>query len=209
MAQRRSFNLLGRIILTWLALLAARVPAQAASNGESSLSGLALNVVYADLDGDQKPDLAQMHRSFLQLRLSGGTQLQVATTPGNRAPGMEILAADIDNDNDLDIVVRNRLLVQRTSVWINDGKGFFTESSTHSDLVSFGHNFWKPTRTEAAGPAITGKRPNSLVRLVSAGIHPPLSLCTAFRGSLKLRTFLRYDDASRLRSPPTFLSSRS
>jgi hypothetical protein len=89
--------------------------------------------VFADLDGDQKPDLARVEtrsqRSesanyFIHLRLSRGTESAI----GVRAPfgGLEVAARDVNGDDNLDLILTSNLDAGFIEVLLNDGHGNFS-----------------------------------------------------------------------------------
>jgi len=88
--------------------------------------------VWGDLDGDgfldlyvggyegggNQPDVIYLNTG------DGGFKLHWKT-PGNHLPARGVIAADFDEDGDLDIYVSNYRLV-RNLLWLNDGKATFT-----------------------------------------------------------------------------------
>jgi hypothetical protein len=89
--------------------------------------------VFADLDGDQKPDLArvetQSQRSeaanyFIHLQLSRGPESAI----GVRAPfgGLEVAARDVNGDDNLDLILTSNLDAGFIEVLLNDGHGNFS-----------------------------------------------------------------------------------
>jgi hypothetical protein len=99
---------------------------------------LATNWTSADLDGDHKPDLAQSrsiahhgnHLYEVALTLTSGRRTGSFTFSNPNELELEINAVDVDGDNDLDLVVSSRFLGERIGVWINDGDGSFSRSSS-------------------------------------------------------------------------------
>jgi hypothetical protein len=104
--------------------------------------------VVGDLDGDQKGDLA-VSRDIA--RTANGYQYRVElkltqaktgsfTFSHSDGLGVTIAAIDVDGDHDLDLVIDGRFPGQRIGIWINDGKGTFTEDLlnrfTSTDSVS-------------------------------------------------------------------------
>src|ERR1043166_5767407 len=89
-----------------------------------------------DLDGDHETDVAisrevaQRDSSYLyrvELKLSQGEGGSF-TFANTDALGVNITAVDVDGDHDLDLVINGRFLRQRIDVWINDGKGGFSQN---------------------------------------------------------------------------------
>jgi hypothetical protein len=99
---------------------------------------LATNWTAADLDGDQQPDLAQTwsiahHGSHLYevaLSLTSGQHAGSFTFSNPNELELEIHAVDVDGDNNLDLVISGRFVGERIGVWINDGAGSFSRSSS-------------------------------------------------------------------------------
>ena len=97
----------------------------------------------ADFDGDNQPDLAislaEGHFGYtLQLQLSTTHQcryLRSRTVPpvAPSAFSFRLTARDVDGDHDLDIVLTAVLSDQQLAVWINDGRGGFSEG----DLAAY------------------------------------------------------------------------
>src|SRR5215471_13001139 len=95
-------------------------------------SGLALG----DFDGDHETDVAlsrevgrsesgYFYRVELKLSQQGSGSFTFASTT---ALGVNITAVDVDGDHDLDLVIDGRFLGQRIGVWINDGRGIFSQN---------------------------------------------------------------------------------
>src|SRR5262245_49555530 len=94
-------------------------------------SGWALS----DLDGDRKTDLAvsrEVARTGsgylyrVELKLSRTQQPLSFTFSSTDDLGVNISAIDVDGDHDLDFVIDGRFT--RIGVWINDGRGRFTQN---------------------------------------------------------------------------------
>jgi hypothetical protein len=206
MTTPRSLNSAGKVVLRLLAplliVLAACVPAMAASNGPTIPSGDAAGWGYADFDGDHKPDLAELHRASVELRLSTGNQLYLATSL-SQAPGREIVVVDLDGDHDLDIVVRNRFLAVQADIWLNDGRGSFTESSSHNDPFPTERDSWKRSSSLVPGISITIKPLNLFAGLTSGGrLAPPLP-GTGIYAPDALGHFQIHSNTTQLRGPPS------
>jgi VCBS repeat protein len=89
--------------------------------------------VFADLDGDQKPDLAsvelQSQRSepanyWIHLQLSHGAESAIDV----RAPfgGLQVAARDVNGDDKLDLILTSNLDAGFIAVLLNDGHGNFS-----------------------------------------------------------------------------------
>jgi hypothetical protein len=137
-----------------LAILATGTPAAAASTLPTNPSGVASGWGYADFDGDSQPDLVEHRRNFLDLRLSTGRELHLASVLDTSTPGSEIVVVDLDGDHDLDIVIRNRFLNQHPDIWLNDGEGFFIESGTHDFPLPFKRTSWSQSPNPGPGTAV-------------------------------------------------------
>jgi hypothetical protein len=91
----------------------------------------------ADLDGDHEPDVAQglaLGRAKdgyfyeVQLQLSSDASARSFFLFHNNALGLRIIAHDIDGDNDIDLIISDRFLGEHIGIWLNDGRGRFSES---------------------------------------------------------------------------------
>jgi hypothetical protein len=90
-----------------------------------------------DLDGDRETDIAisrevgQNDSGYLyrvDLKLSQSERSSSFTFAHTDALGVNITAVDVDGDQDLDLVISDRLSLQRIGVWINDGNGAFVQN---------------------------------------------------------------------------------
>ena len=124
-------------------LATATVCYGAAPNTDSNVEPLEISSpltsgwAVADLDGDHKPDVAQTRgigqdgTNYLyrvELKLSQGGTASTFTFSNTDSLGVSVTAVDVDGDHDLDLVISARFRHQRIGVWINDGKGSFTEN---------------------------------------------------------------------------------
>ena len=105
------------------------------------------NISLGDLDGDRDLDIVLAkgrHDDVLdQVLINNGKGRFVAAPLGTaKDPSYSALLFDVDHDRDLDIVVSNDMQLGR--VYVNDGKGKFTESG------AWGKAGW-PTRNAAMG----------------------------------------------------------
>jgi hypothetical protein len=89
--------------------------------------------VFADLDGDRKPDLAlvelsgqrsEMSNYFVRVKLSAGAESGV----GVKGPfgGLRVSARDVNGGDNLDLIVTSNLDAGFIKVLLNDGHGNFT-----------------------------------------------------------------------------------
>lgn len=100
-------------------------------------------LISADFNGDDKPDVAAAHSGFpgrVTVFLARDTYSWQALppVPAGADPGA-LLAADIDRDDDLDLIVANRSGASFTAL-LNDGAGNFTPGATHrgTPLIALG-----------------------------------------------------------------------
>lgn len=127
-------------------LLVCSRAASAAEPLDDTLSGapaapLGWSSAVADFDADGVPDSAsaesvQNHAGGgyrLNIRLSGGAvqRLTIAADQG----AIDVTAVDVDNDRDLDIVVRPILSNDVIGIWLNDGAGQFTRGSSETPVL--------------------------------------------------------------------------
>ncbi len=93
-----------------------------------------------DFDGDGRFDLLTASLSLTAPGPSGLThliELRSASSPGvtssflisGGSASLSLAAWDVDGDHDLDLVVTSALFHRPVGVWINDGRGGFTEAS--------------------------------------------------------------------------------
>jgi hypothetical protein len=122
--------------LTLAALVLAPWLPLASTSGQSTLlpsarpSPLAAlpSPVYSDFDGDHQPDQAELfwvgaHKDIhLSLSSSSDTNLPFDSLTADWG---SLLALDIDQDNDLDLIWISQDKFQPPVVWINDGRGRF------------------------------------------------------------------------------------
>src|SRR5262249_16211431 len=91
----------------------------------------------ADFDGDHNPDLAQAisHNAGtlygVDIDLNGRGRVNSFTFANPEAWDIDLAAIDVDGDRDLDLVVSGRFRGQRLGVFINDGKGTFSKSTSN------------------------------------------------------------------------------
>ena len=204
MSISRSLLRFPRILLILVAVMTTSISARAASNAPSVVPGFTPNGVYADFDGDLKPDLVQFQGSFLNIQRSDGSQLRFATSIESHAVGLQIAVAFLDNDDYLDIIVANRLFHQPAVIWINDGKGSFSESGLRTLPDSFGHRYWWSGTCEGeTEELIDVERFESIVCLPSVELLSPSSSCFTWHEFSTRRALPGHDKATHLRGPPS------
>ncbi len=99
----------------------------------------ALTAVFADFDGDMRPDLhcaVDFHSDFQCRNMGGGVFMDVTATAGVTHGGsdMGLAVGDIDNDLDLDIYSTN---INNGVLYVNDGAGHFTDEAAARGCFSF------------------------------------------------------------------------
>jgi len=91
------------------------------------------STVIADFNRDGKPDLAvadhiarrtSRYAYRLEFSISGQTPRDVTFESSHEA--VTISVADVDRDNDLDIIVGTPFSREIVAIWLNDGHGHFT-----------------------------------------------------------------------------------
>jgi FG-GAP-like repeat len=195
-------KMLGRFLLLMLLIAAAHIPGIAAVSGAWGPSVPGSNWIFSDFDGDQKPDLAELHRASLSISLSTGNQQKLFTFSQNDEPGTEIIAVDIDNDHDLDILVRNRFLPQSSNVWLNNGNGDFTETFVYHDPHPTQDLGLAQLRTSDPDLAIPIKPTKSKAVLVATSFVPSSSFDLDAKESHELHLVRSHTHTFHLRAPP-------
>lgn len=143
---KRHANTLGLMLLSGLVGLVWFAAAQVlpvVPSGSGQSSGVmnqshrgGARFVFADLDGDQKPDLAlvemQSQRSArttysIHVKLSEGAESAI----GVNAPrgGLQLAARDVNGDDSLDLIVTSNLDSRFIEVLLNDGRGNFSQAA--------------------------------------------------------------------------------
>ena len=93
--------------------------------------------VLGDLDGDRQTDIAvsreigQSDSGYIyrvELKLSQSVGSDSFTFSNTDDLGVNIVAIDVDGDHDLDLVISGSFSLRTIGVWVNDGKGSFTQN---------------------------------------------------------------------------------
>jgi hypothetical protein len=131
---------LGLVCLAWVGALGILHPFADALSEHRSVDIAShrngARFVYADLDGDQKPDLAlvelQSRRSTetnysIHVKLSAGPESAI----GVNAPlgGLQVAAQDVNGDDNIDLIVTSNLDGHFIEVLLNDGRGNFSAAA--------------------------------------------------------------------------------
>ncbi len=131
----------------------------------------------ADFDGDQRPDLASTEAKAsrgqeglyrVTLRLSAGATEAGFDIHWSGRAGLNISARDVDGDHDLDLVITAGIFRQPVGIWINDGKGTFTEA----DVSLYPKSLWRepPAVGSDNGPS---KSLHTVLPKFRSGLAPP------------------------------------
>jgi hypothetical protein len=166
----------------------------------------------ADLDGDQIPDVASGIRTGqtakgysyrVDLDFSANSEAKPFNVFSEDSTGLNIEAVDVDGDHDLDLLVSGRFSPQPIGIWLNDGRGRFTQG----DLAKYVVPTWQ-TR-----PAVQSPNGNANVvlhfgRRQMAPGHQRLDFRTAhlFLGEVhfsSLGLFQISTGTARFRAPPS------
>ena len=99
----------------------------------------ALTAVFADFDGDMRPDLhcaVDFYSDFQCRNMGGGQFMDVTISAGvtNGGSDMGLAVGDIDNDLDLDMYSTN---INNGVLYVNDGAGHFTDEAAPRGCFSF------------------------------------------------------------------------
>ncbi len=161
-----------------------------------------------DFDGDGFADsAAAIYGHEIQINLTGNFEKTSLKVP-SVGLGIRVLALDIDYDKDPDILVMSATSLLPVAVWLNDGKGHFTQANPLYCLAGFldspSRYSYPSDQTNATSPLPLPRyfvyglsRTNFNVRLESAGL-----LCgSSPAASLHIRA-----NSFSTRSPPFFAS---
>ena len=205
MSALRLLHFVRRIFVALVAVIAIGTTAYAASNSQAIRPSFTPNDVYADFDGDLKLDLVRLQGSTLQIQRSDGSELRFATSIEDRGIGFEISVADLDDDDDLDIIFQNRLSKDRASVWINDGTGSFTNSIVRSVPDSLRrHRSWSSvTRENENADLIEVEQFDSIFGLPSAELPSRISQRSVWHIFSTSNELSGHNETFHLRGPPS------
>ena len=127
--------------LLWFGLTVVFLSSRAATEHSSATSVLShfngARFVFADLDGDRKPDLALVEmQSQLSNKANYSIRLQLShggeSAIGVLAPfgGLRIAARDVNGDDNVDLIVTSILDAHFVEVLLNDGRGNFSVAAS-------------------------------------------------------------------------------
>jgi hypothetical protein len=100
----------------------------------------------ADFDGDKNLDFVTVHMEGseakgslyrIELNLADGAAARSGFLVTARGGGLQITPRDVDGDHDLDLVITTRFSNEPVGVWINDGRGGFSEADPAKYANSF------------------------------------------------------------------------
>jgi hypothetical protein len=102
--------------------------------------------VLADLNGDQKVDLATARSGrhtangyTQEVRITLGASQQTSFHFQSRGAIVELSSRDVDGDHDSDLVILEPVSREPIGVWINDGAGLFHEGNLADFEALLGH----------------------------------------------------------------------
>jgi hypothetical protein len=139
---------ISRYLLLVIAVCWFTSPASASQTTHSALAMHLLRpgtAAVADLDGDHIPDVASGiktgHTSDgysyrVDLDFTDNPEAKPFSVLSEDATGLNIEAVDIDGDHDLDLVITSRLSPRPIGVWLNDGRGRFTQGDVARYVLS-------------------------------------------------------------------------
>jgi hypothetical protein len=136
------------------------------ARGTSLGPGLAFSI--ADLDGDLKPDLANVqagqtdvsrtdYRVQLQLSAAGQQTFQIVAPMG----GLQVVAHDVNGDHALDLVLTTTWLRQPVAILLNDGHGSFSRVDPTAFPAAFSESKTNWISSGEDGPDAVGVPPHS------------------------------------------------
>jgi hypothetical protein len=145
---------------------------------------LVIQWMIADLDGDHRPDLAnsipagvnvQGFQYRVEFQLSSGWASEAFTVSTSNHLGLNIIPRDVDGDHDLDLVITSGALRQPVGIWLNDGKGGFSQTDASlypvEDRTEDVWQFQASVDQSCLSCTDEARRPSCLIP--SASIHGP------------------------------------
>ena len=167
--------------------------------------------VLADLNGDQKADLATARSGRHD---ANGYAQEVSVTLGAfqqtsfrfLSPGatIELSSQDVDGDDDGDLVVFEPLSTQPIGVWLNDGAGTFHEGRLADFRKLWSErpgSSWRGHVPQLPLLAISEERTQSVVPSASISAPEPIVTGRTWQNDSSLRDASRTD--CRPRAPPS------
>ena len=135
--------------------------------------GARLPFAAADLDGDHRPDVANVetdghsagdvdYRIQLKLSSTGNRSIQVRGPFG----GLAIEARDVNGDNAVDLVLTTAWFHQPVAIYLNDGHGGFSRTATNAFPGAFSGSKSNWASTASIQADAVGVPPQS-----GAGLH--------------------------------------
>jgi hypothetical protein len=180
----RSTIALWAAVVMYCAIASASAPGIPVLPGATISHGLVTPWVVADLDGDHRPDLAnsnptgvnvQGFQYRVEFQLSSGLASEAFTVSTSNHLGLNIVPRDVDGDHDLDLVITSGALREPVGIWLNDGKGGFSQADASLYPVEDRtENIWQ-FQASIDQSCLTctdeARRPSCLIP--SASIHGP------------------------------------
>jgi hypothetical protein len=163
--------------------------------------------VVNDFNADGKPDVAVADHvagrtSAYRLEFSISGQGVHDVTFESRHVALTIRVADVDSDNDLDVIVGTPLFGETVGVWLNDGHGNFTAGNVHDlpGTIQSSHS------ADTTDPLINAAALEAPPRRVAVGL--PVAFRAPPAGSAHL-SVVRYRCARRSYQPASQSSPRA
>ena len=163
--------------------------------------------VINDFNADGKPDVAIADHvvgraSAYRLEFSISGQGVHDVTFESRHAALTIRVADVDSDNDLDVIVGTPLFGETVGVWLNDGQGHFTAG----DVYDLPGTIQSSHSVDTTDPLINAAALEVPPRRVAVGL--PVAFRAPPAGSAHL-SVVRYQPALRSYRPATQSSPRA
>jgi hypothetical protein len=162
-----------------------------AASAPLSLAG---DVAVADFDADGRPDIVATDAipdrsapASLQVELSSASDLSlpVATDDGL----VTVDAIDVDNDRDVDLVVTPLLTTKVIAVFVNDGRGHFSQGDARSRARATAHllndTSWRMPLLRDVRVLAAGTTTPAFVHRDAGLDSPPVSTNAARRSSVQ------------------------